>query len=149
MIRSLLFIALVFSFSWNANAQEFGVRFNHNAIRVSNLEASTKFYTQILGLKEIENKTQNPEIRWFSLGGLHALHIITGDVSAVSLNKSIHMALSMDNFDAFVAGMLANGIPFSDWPGEPNKVTVRPDGIKQVYVQDPDGYWIEVNDEKI
>jgi lactoylglutathione lyase len=24
----------------------------------------------------------------------------------------------------------------------------RVDGIKQIYLQDPDGYWIEVNDDK-
>jgi lactoylglutathione lyase len=28
------------------------------------------------------------------------------------------------------------------------KVTDRPDGVHQVYLQDPDGYWIEVNDNK-
>ena len=25
---------------------------------------------------------------------------------------------------------------------------VRPDNIKQIYLQDPEGYWIEVNDDK-
>ena len=25
---------------------------------------------------------------------------------------------------------------------------VRPDGVHQLYFQDPDGYWIEVNDDK-
>ena len=28
------------------------------------------------------------------------------------------------------------------------KVTLRPDGVNQIYLQDPDGYWIEVNDDK-
>jgi len=27
-------------------------------------------------------------------------------------------------------------------------VQLRPDGIQQIYFQDPDGYWIEVNDDK-
>jgi lactoylglutathione lyase len=25
---------------------------------------------------------------------------------------------------------------------------LRPDGVRQIYFQDPDGYWIEVNDAK-
>jgi len=25
---------------------------------------------------------------------------------------------------------------------------VRPDGVRQIYFQDPDGYWLEVNDSK-
>ena len=32
---------------------------------------------------------------------------------------------------------------YSDWKNTPNKDYVRDDGIKQVYFQDPDGYWIE------
>ncbi len=36
-------------------------------------------------------------------------------------------------------------ITFTDWPGEEGKVTTRSDGIKQVYIMDPDGYSIEVN----
>jgi len=27
-------------------------------------------------------------------------------------------------------------------------VTVLSDGVSQIYLQDPDGYWIEVNDDK-
>ena len=37
-------------------------------------------------------------------------------------------------------------VNYSDWIGEIlNKINIRADGIKQVYFQDPNGYWIEVN----
>ena len=36
-------------------------------------------------------------------------------------------------------------IIYSDWPGNSNKINIRADGIKQIFFQDPDGYWIEVN----
>ncbi|HZV69551.1 MAG TPA: hypothetical protein VFG10_08405 [Saprospiraceae bacterium] len=36
-------------------------------------------------------------------------------------------------------------ITYSDWPGVKHKVNIRADGIKQIFFQDPDGYWIEVN----
>tara|TARA_R110000868_G_scaffold1389_10_gene10744 strand:+ start:3320 stop:3502 length:183 start_codon:yes stop_codon:yes gene_type:complete len=29
-----------------------------------------------------------------------------------------------------------------------SNITKRPDGVKQIYLQDPDGYWIEVNSAK-
>ena len=33
-------------------------------------------------------------------------------------------------------------IKYSDWDGNLNKVDIRGDGIKQVFFQDPNGYWI-------
>lgn len=36
-------------------------------------------------------------------------------------------------------------ILYSDWPGKPQTVNIRADGIKQVFFRDPDGYWLEVN----
>ena len=30
--------------------------------------------------------------------------------------------------------------------GTPGAVNVRPDGMRAVFVQDPNGYWIEIND---
>ena len=39
-------------------------------------------------------------------------------------------------------------IKYGNWKGDSKEPQVRPDGIKQVYLQDPDGYWIEINDDK-
>jgi catechol 2,3-dioxygenase-like lactoylglutathione lyase family enzyme len=41
------------------------------------------------------------------------------------------------------------GISFEDWRGRKNSITTRPDGIKQIYFQDPDGNWIEINNDHI
>ncbi|MHA4875656.1 VOC family protein, partial [Enterococcus faecium] len=49
------------------------------------------------------------------------------------------------NMDGLIKKLVANNITYSDWPGTLNKVTVRADGILQIYIQDVDGYWIEVN----
>lgn len=38
-------------------------------------------------------------------------------------------------------------IEFEDWAGTRKAVTLRVDGIKQVYFKDPDGHWLEVNDD--
>ena len=39
-----------------------------------------------------------------------------------------------------------NNIDYESWTGDKKGVTLRVDNVKQIYFQDPDGYWIEVND---
>jgi lactoylglutathione lyase len=50
--------------------------------------------------------------------------------------------------DEFVKGLIAAGVPFENWAGKANAITTRVDGVKQVYFQDPENYWIEINDDK-
>ncbi len=40
----------------------------------------------------------------------------------------------------------ARGFDYSDFKGTPGAVNVRPDGVRAVFLQDPNGYWIELND---
>lgn len=98
-----------------------------------------------MNLQEITNRTEKEGIRWFSLGEgkeLHILSVVKGDVT---INKAVHFALKTSNFDLFIEKLEAMKTEYSDWPDVVNKITLRPDGIKQVYIQDPDGYWIEIN----
>jgi len=145
-MKNLILILLFVSFSKTILAQE-AIRmvFNHVALSVKDVDASAEFYEYALNLKEIVNRTKVDGIRWFSLGEdkeLHLISIVNGDVT---LNKAVHFALSTPTFDAFIANLEQMSIPYSSWAGEDNKITIRADGVKQIYVQDPDGYWIEVN----
>jgi hypothetical protein len=47
----------------------------------------------------------------------------------------------------FIANLENYKVACEDWPGEQGQITIRPDGIQQIYLKDPDGYWIEINDE--
>jgi hypothetical protein len=38
-------------------------------------------------------------------------------------------------------------IEYSDWKDTPNKNCIRKDGVKQVYFQDPNEFWIEINND--
>jgi len=122
-----------------------GMTFNHVALSVKDVDLAATFYGEVLQLKEITNRTKMEGIRWFALGEGKELHLISVVKEPVTLNKAVHFAMMTAQFDAFVEGLRANKVPYEDWMGAPQKITIRADGVKQVYVQDPDGYWIEVN----
>jgi len=137
---------LLFTFALIAQQKvESTIYFNHVALSVADVDKSANFYENVLGLNEITNRTEKEGIRWFSLGEDIELHLISTVHSKLKLNKAMHFAITTKKFSEFVKSLDNRNIPYSDWPGSKNTVTTRADGIKQIYVQDPDGHWIEVN----
>jgi len=124
----------------------FKLTFDHYTIKVANLEKSSKFYGKFLGLKEIENRTRKENIRWFSLGDGCELHVVEGPADNIKTDIGVHLALKLSNFDRFLDYLNENGVTVHNSKGDPGQITIRTDGIRQVYFQDPDGYWIEVNE---
>lgn len=120
-------------------------QFDHYTIKVSDLDASCEFYGNILGLKEIKNRTDKSHIRWFSLGK-GELHLVKGNSAEIQTNVGVHLALKVEDFDAFLSLLQENNITPHNSKGEPNQHTTRADGVRQVYFKDPDGYWVEVNE---
>ena len=123
----------------------FNLTFNHLALSVKDANRSADFYGNILKFQEITNRTKMDGRRWFSLGEGKELHLILTLKENVSVNKAVHLALTTPNFDSFVKMLEKMNVVYSDWPGTLNKINIRADGIKQIFFQDPDGYWIEAN----
>lgn len=121
--------------------------FNHMALSVKDVDESVEFYQKVFQLQEIENTASDSKTRWLSLGEGKQLHLIPRPNSEIKTNKAVHFALSTPGFDSFILLLNDLRIPYSDWPDTANKDYVRKDGIRQVYFQDPDDYWIEVNDD--
>ena len=120
---------------------------NHVARSVKDVDVAVDFYQKVLDLKEIKNRASNSSTRWLAIGGGKELHLIPRPESEIKTDKALHFALSTNDLDGFVKHLLDIGIDYSDWIGTANKDYVRKDGIQQVYFQDPDGYWVEVNDD--
>ena len=141
----LLFLILSFAFTYGQNKKDSFVTLDHFALSVKDVDQAAEFYKEVLHLKEITNKTKNEEIRWLSLGDGKELHLVSTIEGEIQINKAVHLALATTDFDKIIAILKDKGIEYSDWPGTLYKTNTRTDGIKQVYFQDPDGYWIEVN----
>jgi lactoylglutathione lyase len=149
-MKKTTFLILAIIFTGSLWAQEsFSLKMDHVALSVKDLDQSIDFYTNVLKLHEITNLTRKEGIRWVSLGDGKELHLVSTIKEPVTINKAVHLAFKTANFDALIQVLVKRNITFSDWPGIINKITVRADGIKQIYFQDPDGYWIEVNSVKL
>ena len=86
MLKRLLFLlAGLFPISISAQITVSG--FNHLALSVSDIEASTVFYRDILGLEPIEVPDELKAIRsWFRFGGGQDLHLLAGRTGADYVN---------------------------------------------------------------
>ncbi|PWU02517.1 MAG: glyoxalase [Bacteroidetes bacterium] len=121
---------------------------NHVALYVVNLEKSTAFYKDIIHLDTIPEPFHDGKHTWFKVGDHSHLHIIQGASSVVPHDKNTHICFSVPSVEEFITILRKNNLPFENWAGEKNTFTLRVDGVKQVYLQDPDGFWVEVNDDK-
>jgi len=121
--------------------------FNHIALSVKDVDESIKFYQKVFQFKEIDNTASDSKTRWLSMSEGKELHLIPRPDSEIKVNKAVHFALTTSELNAFVRHLEAIQIAYSDWINNPNKIHIRKDGIRQVYFKDPNGYWLEVNDE--
>jgi lactoylglutathione lyase len=123
-------------------------RLDHIALLVRDLDESVAFLTGVLGLTEMPNPMGGRTIRWIEIGDGRRFHVQAGDISNVHVEKQTHFAVSASDFDAVVARFNDTGIAFSDLKGTPGAINTRPDGMRAIFIEDPNGYWFEINDQK-
>ncbi|HMR92727.1 MAG TPA: VOC family protein [Chitinophagaceae bacterium] len=143
----VLVIFFVISFR-NMHTYKQKPRINHLALFVTDLKKSTDFYQQVIGLDTIPDPFRDGKHTWFSMGGKSQLHLIAGADSLPGQPKSHHLCFSVESTDGFIENLEARSVAYENWAGEANATTTRTDGVKQLWLQDPDGYWIEINDAR-
>lgn len=113
------------------------LQLDHVAIHVEDVAVSRKFYTEVLQLEELPRPDFDFPGAWFRLGATQELHLI-GDrkLEVHSHHRGSHFALQIEDPDAWE----------SEFQKQPVKFLrkLRPDGAHQIFLQDPDGYWIEL-----
>lgn len=129
------------------NQSSMQIRLNHIAIYVTDLEISTVFYRDIIGLDTIPEPFHDGRHTWFSVNEKAHLHLISGRTTPPEPEKNTHLCFSTGKMDELLEKLKAKGLHYEDWSGKAFTVTKRVDGIRQTYLKDPDGYWIEINDD--
>ena len=145
---TLLFLLLTTSYSGYTQTNKPKVRINHTAIFVVDLKVSKAFYENIIGLDTIPEPFHDGKHAWYTLGPGVSMHMIQGAKEKKEYYKNQHTCFSVASVEAFTTTLKKNNIVFEDVTGKKNSISSRVDGIKQIWLQDPDGYWIEINDAK-
>jgi lactoylglutathione lyase len=139
-------IALFFSIA--LKAQSSTARINHVAIYVVDLAKSTAFYRDIIGLDSIPEPFHDGKHTWLSICPGASLHIIAGAEQPRNYYKNNHICFSVPSVESFTKLLREKGIDWEDVSGKKGGITIRVDKVKQIWLNDPDGYWLEVNDAR-
>ena len=145
---SRIFTGLFMMITFNVSAQmKKAPSLNHVAIYIYDLKKSTDFYKNVIGLKVTPEPFHDGKHTWFRIGKHSQLHLIEGAASVTEHIKNSHLCFSVPSIENFIMVLNKNNLPFENAAGAANTVTARPDGVKQIYFKDPDGYWIEINND--
>lgn len=120
---------------------------DHTTIYVVDLKKSVAFYKNVMLLPEIDEPFKDGKHVWLKLAPHVQLHVVSGAKKIIPHDINIHLAFHVSSLPDFIKHLDEYKIKYGNWQGG-KKIQMRPDGVGQIYFQDPDGYWIEVNDDK-
>jgi catechol 2,3-dioxygenase-like lactoylglutathione lyase family enzyme len=118
------------------------LQLNHIALHVTDVEKSVRFYHEVLELELLPRPAFNFDGAWLRLGTDQELHLIAGRSEKVSSHsRGNHFALAVSSIQTVEELLKAKNVDY-----QPPKQ--RPDGIWQIFLQDHDGYIIEIAEIK-
>lgn len=118
--------------------------YNHVALAVKDLNVSARFYREVMGLTPVEVPENLKAIRyWFKVAPGQELHLLAGRVDPVANNdrNGAHFSITIPNADPVEAYLKKIALPYVRQK--------RFDGAFQIFITDPDGYVIELNEPKV
>lgn len=115
---------------------------DHFAIAVHDLSSSLNFYHDILGLGILPRPNFDFEGAWLDCGDGISLHLIEQvDTAPIfSGSRHLHFAFAVDDLMATKEILNGAGIVIA------KDIKPRPDGVLQMFIQDPDGYFLELTE---
>jgi lactoylglutathione lyase len=121
------------------------IGYNHVGLAVKDLKVSATFYREIIGLSPLDIPDNLLAIRrWFKIAPGQELHLLLGRENPVANNdkNGAHFSLSIpaNAADAVEAFLKEKNLPYVRQK--------RFDGAYQIFITDPDGYVIELNEPK-
>ena len=122
------------------------VSYLHAGITVKDLARARRFYSELLGLKEIARPDLGFPGIWYAIGACH-LHLMVppegrpaGEPEGAFAGRVRHLALGVEGWEALTARLKAEGVPLRESP-------LTPGGSRRVFVKDPDGNVLELVEE--
>ena len=147
-MKKVCFTILLFSLASISCVLKAQPQFNHITVYVVDLKKSADFYKNALQLQEIAEPFHDNRHVWFKIGEHSQLHVVSGAKEVSPHDINIHLAFTVRSVENFSRHLDSLGVKYGNWAQSSKEPQLRPDGIKQIYLQDPDGYWIEINDDK-
>jgi catechol 2,3-dioxygenase-like lactoylglutathione lyase family enzyme len=121
--------------------------FDHVTITCADLEATRRFYVDMLGMTEVSRPASKFPGLWFQIGNvqIHATQESPatgkagwGDRGGTIVSHGHHFAFAVDDIATALATVEAHGVRVA------SPLQQRPDGYRQVYLYDPDGHLVEL-----
>jgi lactoylglutathione lyase len=115
----------------------------HTRMRVSDLDQTIRFYTDVLGLEVVERKTspRGSMLAFLKVPNSEELIELTSfpPSGPVSVQQDlVHLAFQVENLDDTIASLNTKGIKVTDGP------TQTSSGSRFIFVDAPDGYEVEL-----
>ncbi|MBA4029933.1 MAG: glyoxalase, partial [Planctomyces sp.] len=117
---------------------------DHATLVIASLDASRRFYRDLLGMEEVARPAFSFQGQWFRAGStlIHTILEFEGSGPAGQgggcSSRGHHLAFEVDDVRAAESHLREAGVPVV----VPCKL--RPDGALQSFVHDPDGHLIEL-----
>jgi glyoxylase I family protein len=121
--------------------------FDHVTIICADLEATRRFYVDVLGMSQVSRPAFQFPGLWFQVGNvqIHATQESPeagkagwGDRGGKVVSRGHHIAFRVDDVSEALQIAKVHGMRIA------SPLQRRPDGYKQLYLYDPDGHVVEM-----